>query len=157
MDDSQKIIKPRPVKRMSNILGVKIITEFEKIIPGITHKTLTPCSKLKSNCSLKKSVSEILTYEVFQKDIRDSSSTSELLSILNNESTGIDSLLYNSEIADLNEEFFILNDDLRISMPPIRCKNPFFKNFNTDKELNYDDNNYYDNIDYFDVDVNDPK
>jgi hypothetical protein len=157
MDDSLKIFAPRPVKKNSNNRGVKIITEFEKI-NKINYSTYTPNAKGASESYLKKTVSEILTFDHFEKDIRDSSSTSELLSILNNESTGIDSA-YLSEniISDFNDDCLLV-DDLRISMPPIRCKNPFYKNFSNNKEeLKYEDDYENNHEKYFD-DVNiDPK
>jgi hypothetical protein len=151
MDDSQKTFAPKPVKRNSNPKGIKLITEFEKIT-SIREYTYTPNSKLNPDCFLKKAVS---AYDIFEKDIRDSSSTSELLSILN-QSTGIDSFLYQSEISEINDDCNVI-DELRISMPPMRCDNPFFKNF---KEMAYEtscDTNCAEfNTEYFD-DVSNPK
>jgi hypothetical protein len=157
MDDSKRIFAPKPVKRNSNSKGLKINTDFERIKKN-TFTTYTPNAK-----SVKKFISENLTtYDTFEKDLRDSSSTSEILSILY-QSTGVDSLISEQPVDD----DYLYVDECRTSMPPMRCKNPFYKNFrsvsDTDRELlctiNDDDVNYGD---YFrdvedDVNRNDPK
>jgi hypothetical protein len=150
MDDSRKLCAPKPIRHHSNkIIGVKIINDFEKSY----QKPKGPFSKFNSDCLVQKTVSGDLSYEAFTKDIRDSSSTSELLGIMNNESTVMDSLLCQSDILinDFNDEF-VLNDLVRTSMPPMRCKNPFFKNFsNNENQLNYesyerDDYKYFEDV-----------
>jgi hypothetical protein len=149
MDVSRKLCAPKPIRHSSNKIGVKIITEFEKAEKPIR----TPFSKASSNCLAIKALSDNLSYEAFTKDIRDSSCSSEIINIMNNESSGMDSLLYHSDILvnDFNDEF-VSNDVIRTSMPPMRCKNPFFKNFsNNDKQLNYDsqerdDYKYFDDV-----------
>jgi hypothetical protein len=164
MDDSRKLFAPKPIKNKPNPNGLKIITEFERI-KGAPFKTFTPICKSRP-LTFKKSLSDNVTYSNFEKDIRDSSSTSEILSILNTRSTGFDSMLYPNINEDFNEDsdYLFIDDDIRTSMPPMRSKNPFAKNFNSaagnmcyQEELIYDSNyGYFDELDNENV-ITDPK
>jgi hypothetical protein len=120
MDD--KLFAPKPIRKVKII-----ITEFERLQVRISSHTPT-CGKRRLNLKEDDGIS----YACFEKDIRDSSTTSEILSILG--STAVDSL---------DEECFRF-DEFRTSMPPMRPSNPFYKNLGRADELN--DVNYFDSI-----------
>lgn len=69
----------------------------------------------------------------------DSLSKSEILSILKNDSTFYESTVYRSENFfshnKNDDEEFVFGEE-RISMPPIRTKNPFYKNFENENVEN---------------------
>lgn len=80
-------------------------------------------------------------FQNIREKIDESLSKSEILSILRNDSTNYESCVYRSENAltcekdDVEDSEFFFVDDIRTSMPPIRSKNPFYKNYDLDKSL----------------------
>ena len=138
MDDSHRIMAPKPIRLKSNLKGVKIDTVFEGTNNRPYSLNTPKLSKLlvlspnkrsfqnRINNFFDKSVED---YQNFEKDLHLSDSTFEILSILNNESTNLESINTNESI---NEDF--LNDEIKSSEPPARSKNPFYKNFENSSE-----------------------
>jgi hypothetical protein len=144
MAEPTKIFAPRPIKAKSNIQGHKInSTLIEPINGQMKLNCFTPRAKnhIYNNSEFRnrrftdnqfKKENPLFQTEFLEgveRDFKimsiekyDNISKSEIISILNKST-------HYSQYSQYSEESFLESSEIRISMPPIRPQNPFYKNF----------------------------
>jgi hypothetical protein len=140
---SEKPLAPRPVKRNSNNLGIKLESGFERRISiksNSSQERLTADDSVSPNrfspFSSKTNDPDAFYFAFeLENNISEECAKSELFSILNKNDSTFASDSFNSGNFRSGEE-----EPLRISLPPIRTRNPVYKNaciiIDQDQELN---------------------
>jgi hypothetical protein len=146
---TEKPFAPRPVKKNSNILAIKIETGFDNLSKFNSNsssslirrtsmnfeKSLSPEPSRNKCKNYSKEEDEFYTFNYeLNQNISDESAKSEIISILNrNDSTLYASFNGKTESCVSDENRLTSNlceDELtRFTFPPIRSSNPFYKNF----------------------------
>jgi len=147
-----KMSCPREMKlnNQNQLFSAKSQTALNEMHTSKTLNTISPLNKMNTLnennyfFQIDESTFDRTVEKDFQilKNNDNSISKSEILAILKSDSFNLESRMFRCMDEDVDN--ILLFDDIRTSMPPIRSKNSFYKNFENVKYKNINDDEHND-------------